>query len=513
MREKTSVLYQNPVIRGFNPDPSICRVGKDYYLVTSSFEYFPAIPIFHSTDLVNWEQIGNCIGFNNIFDLTGAKESGGVWAPAIRYDNGIFYVTAAMEQLHGNKFGIFIIHTDDIYGTWSDPVWVEIGGIDPSLYFEDHKAYYCTNDNQGEDQESIKLGVVNPVTGENLENFRTIWHGTGGGWLEAPHIYHIGEWYYLMCAEGGTTFGHNEVIGRARDIWGPYKACPWNPILTNRNDTSKQAACCGHGDLVEDGNGNWWMLHLGHRAGKIALSPLGRETFLTPVLWEKGWPLIKNSKARIMEEGPLLSEQHSWKGMADNFEEASWPCQWYFVRTPQADHYIRGNGRLTILPFGGRPSAEKMQGFACIKQPDLSFRMEVQLLFVPESEEDAAGIVVWLTHDFYYFFGIRKKDGRNKLFLERKIEDLDVFTWSEEIGTEDIGLMVEGTKDDYTFYTIMPDGRKMRKCSASSRFLSNEIVGRGFTGTMLGLYAENIRGKGTPAVFSQFRISNPEEEQ
>lgn len=504
--------YQNPIIRGFNPDPSICRVGNDYYLVTSSFEYFPALPIFHSTDLVNWEQIGNCINFDNAIDLTKARESGGIWAPTIRYDNGIFYVTVAMEKLQENSFNNFIIHTNDIYGTWSNPVFVNIGGIDPSLFFEDQHAYYCTNDHKGEEEESIKLGIVNPKTGETLEEFRTIWHGEGGGWLEAPHIYHIGEWYYLLCAEGGTSFGHNAIVARAKDIWGPYLSCPSNPILTNRNDIKKQASCCGHGDLIEDSEGNWWMIHLGHRAGVTSLSALGRETFLTPVLWENEWPMIRDGRARIREDGPISAKQLPWKELIDNFTDTGWPCWWSFVRNPRLSHYERKNGRLTIWPFGNEPKEREIQGFLCTKQPDLSFTMSVNLEFLPEKEGEAAGLLALLKHDFYYFFGIHKKDGRIELFLKRRIDDLNIITWSEEIHTNTVKLMVEGTREDYTFYVLLPNGTKIKKCSASAGFLSNSIAGRGFTGTMVGLYVENTQGNGTPAVFSDFEIRNPEVE-
>lgn len=505
--------YQNPVIRGFHPDPSICRVGDDFYLVTSSFEYFPAIPVFHSRDLANWEQIGNCISFENTLDLTGATESGGVWAPTIRYWEGTFYVTAAMEQLQKNHFSNFIVHTKDIYGTWSDPVWVDIGGIDPSLFFEDGKAYYCTNDSRGEIRESVKLGVVDPVTGETLEAFRTIWHGEGGGWMEAPHIYHIGEWYYILCAEGGTSFGHHEVAGRARNIWGPYEACPHNPILTNRNDTSKQASCCGHADLVDDPLGNWWMVHLGHRTGKIALSALGRETFLTPVAWQDGWPVIRDGRARILEEGPLTAKQLPWRGKEDDFTAPDWPCWWYFVRNPRLSHYIRKDGSLTVIPFGYKPQEKDIQGFVCTKQPDLGFRMEAGLSFFPEKEGEAAGLLALITHEFYYFFGMQRAGGRMELFLERRAEDIDIIVWREEITEPQVRLVMEGTKDAYTFLTVQADGTENRKCCASARFLSNGIVGRGFTGTMIGLYAESPEPEGTPAVFSAFRLSGPAQEE
>ena len=189
--------YQNPIIRGFHPDPSICRVGSDYYLVTSTFEYFPGIALFHSRDLVNWKQIVNCITRPGQLDYAKFKDSGGVWAPTIRCYKGRFYVTAAIDGM-----GNMIMHTDDINGEWSAPVWTDFGGIDPSICFDGDEAYYCTNDFTN-GHEAIVLAKIDPDTGVRKEERREIWNGTGGGWLESPHVYHIGDYYYILAAEGG----------------------------------------------------------------------------------------------------------------------------------------------------------------------------------------------------------------------------------------------------------------------------------------------------------------------
>lgn len=183
--------YQNPVIRGFYPDPSICRVGEDYYLVTSSFEYFPGIPVFHSRDLVNWKQIGNCVQDAEAFPLLEAKDSGGVWAPTIRYEEGLFYVTATLSM-----YGNFIVTASDPAGKWSTPVWVEAGGIDPSIYFENGHAYYCTNQSLHPGQEEITLEEIDVRTGKCIGEARTIWSGIGADF-----------WKRLIStgSESGTT--------------------------------------------------------------------------------------------------------------------------------------------------------------------------------------------------------------------------------------------------------------------------------------------------------------------
>lgn len=285
--------YHNPIIPGFNPDPSICRVGEDYYLVTSSFEYFPGIPIYHSRDLVNWEQLGNCLTCPQGFPYAKVGDSGGVWAPTIRYETGTFYVTATFDSC-----GNFLVTASDPAGPWSEPVWVNVGGIDPSLYFEGGRAYYCTNQSLHSGQEEITLWEINVNTGVVLGEGKTLWTGIGGGHLEAPHIYHIGKYYYLLTAEGGTSFNHMVTVARSSSLWGPYAGCPGNPILTNVHDTEKSVLCTGHGDLFQDHQGSWWMVHLSIRTARRTMSHLGRETFLTPVFWQDDWPCVSNKKRR-----------------------------------------------------------------------------------------------------------------------------------------------------------------------------------------------------------------------
>ena len=190
--------YQNPIIPGFHPDPSVCRVGEDYYLVNSSFCYFPGVPLFHSKDLVNWEQIGNCLTRESQVKLTNAGTWGGIYAPTIRYNEGVFYMITTNVSDKGN----FLVHTTDPRGEWSEPVWIKQGGIDPSLYFEDGKCYLVSNPDVG-----IYLCEINPMTGEQLSESKRIWNGTGGRHPEGPHIYKKDGWYYLLISEGGTEYG------------------------------------------------------------------------------------------------------------------------------------------------------------------------------------------------------------------------------------------------------------------------------------------------------------------
>ena len=240
----------NPIIPGYHPDPSICRVGNDYYIVNSSFQYFPGVPIYHSTDLVNWELIGNVLDRESQLPLKNANSSGGIYATTIRYNEGTYYMVTTNVTTGGN----FFVTAKDPKGPWSEPVYLKQGGIDPSFLFEDGKCYMVSNPN------GIVLCEIDPVTGKQLTEGKVLWYGTGGRYAEGPHIYKKDGWYYLLISEGGTEMGH-----------GP-----------------------GHGDFVQAPDGSWWVVFLGFRRYGGDFHHLGRETFIAPVSWVAGWPVIND---------------------------------------------------------------------------------------------------------------------------------------------------------------------------------------------------------------------------
>lgn len=496
------VLYQNPILTGFHADPSICRVGKDFYLAVSSFLYFPGIPVYHSRDLLNWEQIGNAVNFNNPVNYEGMKETGGIWAPTLRFHDGVFYLTAAVEG-----FGNFIIHAENPSGPWSEPVWIPVGGVDPDLYWEDGKLYYSTNERCGCTRESISMGVVDPFTGEIKEPFRPIWHGSGGPHLEAPHVYHIGGWYYLMAAEGGTAANHMITISRSRTIWGEYEACPKNPILSNRDDARHEIYGTGHGDLVEDENGNWWMVCLGTRTARRTMSHLGRETFLMPVHWEEEWPVcgtvqgdgeVRDISVHMKEQGPIpvaeKTESKSLKILEDTFKDSRWPHFWHFPGNPDMSQYERNQGRLIIRPQG------KM---AVILTPQADFNCCISA----DAEHKGAdcGLILYHMKDFYYRFGLhRDSEGGYRISVQICIEDitstLAELPWSQA----NVHLCILADKERYHFYY----DKDKELTSFTTRYLSNEVVGRSFTGTMAGVYAEGKEDNSDAyAIVKQFKMA------
>ena len=232
--------FRNPIIPGFHPDPSIVRVGQDYYLVTSSFEFFPGVPIFHSRDLVHWRQIGHVLTRPSQLPLDGARASGGIFAPTLRYHDGTFYMITTNVTGGGN----FYVTATDPAGPWSEPVWLKgQGGIDPSLLFDDDGTVYFASNGGGpgaSEGRGIYLSTLDPKTGALASRPRLVWGGTGKRYPEGPHLYHVNGYYYLLIGEGGTEYGHMVSIGRSRSPWGPYEACPRGPILTHRDTEADQ---------------------------------------------------------------------------------------------------------------------------------------------------------------------------------------------------------------------------------------------------------------------------------
>ncbi|MBO8464152.1 MAG: glycoside hydrolase family 43 protein, partial [Firmicutes bacterium] len=237
------MFYTNPIIKGFYPDPSVCRVGDTYYLVCSSMQYFPAVPLFESKDLINWTQIGHCLTRESQIDLSTVPSSGGVFAPTIRYHEGRFYMCTTNSTSHRN----FFVWTDNIYGEWSEPIYIEQDGIDPSLFFDNGKTYFLSTGLDDDGVDGIVQCEINIETGEKLTKSQVIWLGSGGRYVEGPHMYKINGYYYLLAAEGGTEYGHMVTYARSTSPYGPFTLYKDNPVLTNRNLGGYEIQGVGHG--------------------------------------------------------------------------------------------------------------------------------------------------------------------------------------------------------------------------------------------------------------------------
>ena len=290
-----------PALPGFHPDPSIVRVGDRYLMVTSSFEYLPGIPVFQSEDLNSWKLIGHVATRPGQLAVEETITGGGSWAPTIRFRDGLYYVIVTDAFGRGN----LLFSAEDPAGPWSDGLPLKISGIDPDLAWDESGTCYVTfsglelgGDRPGSHR-GIQQARIDLVSGELLESPRSLWSGTGGMFPEAPHLYKIGDWWYLLIAEGGTERGHSASIARSQAPTGPFEACPDNPLITARG-TDRRVQCTGHGDLVQTPDGDWYLVLLGTWALGMtrAFAPLGRETYITRVTWEQGWPRVAPILAR-----------------------------------------------------------------------------------------------------------------------------------------------------------------------------------------------------------------------
>ncbi len=340
MRPET---FQNPVIPGFHPDPSVCRVDEDYYLVCSSFEYFPGVPIFHSRDLVHWRQIGNVLDRPSQLALPlDTPASRGVYAPTIRHHDDRFWVITTNVTGGGN----FLVTTDDPHGPWSDPVWIDLPGVDPDLAWDDDGNCWCSTS-------GIRQARIDPVTGEVLEGPWRTWSGTGLQYPESPHLYRVDDWWYLLVSEGGTDRGHAISVARGRTPCGPFDPAPGSPILTH-SGTNLPIQSTGHSDLVTTPDGQWWLVLLGTRPrGHFpGFHVLGRETFLAPVRWEDDWPVLD----LIVEQSPAPTAWHPVPvpAVRDDFDDSTLGSQWISPRgRPDGSWSLTGQpGRLTLHATG-----------------------------------------------------------------------------------------------------------------------------------------------------------------
>src|SRR5579883_3256134 len=523
--------YTNPIIPGCHPDPSICRVGDEYYLVNSSFEYAPGVPIFQSRDLVHWRQIGFCLTRPSQLPLPLNAPSLGIYAPTIRFHNGTFYmVTTNMDLLVSSQGqqGNFYVTATDPAGEWSEPVWLDQGGIDPSLFFDDDGRVYLTStyspDPAGRDVNAtapgpgIQQSEIDPATGRLLSRPRVIWSGTGGAYPEGPHLYKIGGRYYLMIAEGGTEYGHMETIACGDTPWGPWKACPRNPILSHRSLLSPIHAT-GHADLVEAQDGSWWLVCLGVRPQPgTKLHHLGRETFLAPVTWDDdGWPRVgDNGRVSLVMEGPNLPEAHfPAPAPRDDFGRPSLDLNWNFLRWPRAEAWSLTERPGFLRLIGSAAQLDDGSGVTFIGRRQEHPRCKVATLldFTPEADGQEAGLTVWMNQTHHYEIAVLRQHGERRVIVRRRIGALSAVVGSEPLTGGPVTLMVEANQENadyfaspaaYIFSYALAGSEPRELASGEARYLASEVAG-GFTGVYFALYTTSNGAQATvPADFDWF---------
>lgn len=488
--------YNNPVIPGFYPDPSICRVGEDYYLVNSSFDYFPGVPLWHSRDLVNWEQIGHCLSRKSQVDLTDTRSWGGIYAPTIRYNDGTFYMITTNTTNGGN----FFVYTEDPSGEWSDPVWLEQGGIAPSLYFEDGHCYMVSNPDDG-----IWLCEIDPKSGKTLAPSRRIWDGTGGRYPEGPHIYKKDGWYYLLISEGGTEHAHMITIARSRNIDGPYVGNPSNPILTHCNQLGQGSPIqgTGHADLVDAPDGSWWMVCLAFRPQTSMNHNTGRETYLAPVRWDKdAWPVVNGNGTIALEMEAYLpvkpAPQSDFSSDIRFSNKRHLGNEWVYLRNPITENYKLTSNSLQLLGTSATLNSPDLPTFIGRRQQHIDFEATTQLKLTDAKSGDMAGLSVFMDMYAHYDISLRHEaDGHNTLVVEYWLSSIHHVAKEIPLKGDKPYLRVIGTRDHYRF-AYSEDGKKFNEIAQSdTRYLSSETAG-GFTGIILALFCQSASETSKP---------------
>lgn len=478
---------QNPIIRGFYPDPSICEAEGRYYIACSSFQYMPGVPVFESEDLVSFKQVANCLTRTSQVELHQIPSSGGVFAPTLRYHEGTFYMVT-----NNNTFGKnFYISTKDIYGEWSEPIFVEQEGIDPSLLFDNGKVYFTSNGNDAEGKSCILQCEIDIETGEKLTDSIPIWSGSGGRYLESPHLYHIGEWYYIMAAEGGTEYGHMITYARSKNPFGPFEGYAQNPVLTNRNiggDRSRIQGI-GHGDLIQDKKGNYYIVCLGFRQSGVwqPYHHLGREVFIAPVYWqEDGW-FTAGEQGAVNEWMEMELSGRQKEDIYDvSFEkEGKDSLRWSYLRDYHKENYeftdkgLRLRGTALTLNEADTPT------FIGIRQSEFDTELTVKV----SGDAGEAGVTFYMDESQHYDLALIDSPEGKRVQLRLRTGDAQSEIKSPVLpeGCKEAELKISSDESRYYFSYVIK-GQEEKLGEARTRYLSSEVAG-GFTGVLMGLYA------------------------
>ena len=509
--ESSTPMFSNPIVPGFAPDPSIVRVDEDFYLINSTFEYFPGIPVYHSRDLVNWELISYAIHEPTQAELSGIKSSDGIHASTIRHHDGLFYVITT-NNVAGNMVN-FIVTAVDPRGPWSAPHVVEgAPGIDPSLFFDDDgRAWYVGNhmppDPEFDGQAEIWLQELDLDSMQLIGERHYLWRGCCGGvWAEGPHIYKKDGYYYLLISEGGTAYEHALAVAISENITGPYQNNPRNPVLTHRQlSYDFPITGVGHADLVELQDGRWYSVALGWRLIDGRHGILGRETFLVPVDWETEhywwkekkltFPVFSPMTGRVELHYPMPfagTTQRRSDGFVDDFDNPELGLEWNFRRAPRQDFYslTDNEGSLRMYLQSSAIAEREHYSFVGVRQRQFEFDAAAEMTFVPSADEEA-GLIVIQNDKSAFLLTMVGTDVGNQLRLSKLLYDEITVLARQPFDGDTVHFKVAGTYLDYGFY-YSTDGENWHEMGedVDGTTLSPYFLrGYNYTGVYVGLYA------------------------
>ena len=502
--------YRNPILPGFQPDPSIIRVGKDFYVVNSSFGWIPGLPIYHSRDLVNWTQIGNAIPESADFKIPAVGINRGIFAPTIRWHKGLFYIITTCIDCEGN----FIITAKNPRGPWSKPIWLDtVTGIDPDLFFDTDGRVWITNNDepqgpaQYEGHRALWLQEYDPAQGKVIGP-RTVLVDRGVKpeekpiWSEGPHIFKKDGWYYLTAAEGGTSDDHRQTIYRSKKVEGPYTPGPNNPILTQRDLDPARALpvyATGHADFVKLPGDRWWAVFLATRPYERNLTNLGRETFLLPVNWKEGWPeILPQGKAVPLRAKrpalPRARQKADYSKWVEDFNTTTLGPQWLSRKAPASDwlSLTEKPGSLVLRGTGPQFIGQRLRH----RNAEISTTIAIP----PAEQFGRAGLAAIADEGHQFFYGIENgPEGRRLVIAAKGLKGTagaDVVLYDKvlmPVGSNEIRLKmhIKGASADFAYADARGDWTTVL-ADADARLLATEYDILLFTGTVVGLYTSDL---------------------
>lgn len=498
---------QNPILPGFYPDPSACAVGDKFYLVNSSFCYFPGVPIFESTDLKHWHQIGNVLDRNSQLPLHEDGMSRGIFAPTIRFHNGTFYMITTNCSHGGN----FVVTATNPAGPWSEPHYLAgADGIDPSLFFdEDGKCYYIgTRPNpEGVGWNGDWYIYIQELDLENwclVGDYKLVWNGAmrKAEWPEGPHLYKKDGWYYIMHAEGGTGPSHAVCIARSRNLWGPYENNLLNPIFTHRHlGKAYPIRYVGHADLIEAQDGNWYAVMLASRPCEMH-SNLGRETFLAKVTWEDGWPVFNAGVGILEDQVEVPFAETAGDTITTGKDAAGIPFTMVKVRNPQDGMVVaEGDGfRMKLLPYTlyeCKPAA-----YLGLRQNSYYYTATADAEFAPAADGEAAGLAILQSEESSLAVLFGQFEGKQEVRLcQKEFQKEPVVLASAGVSAKKVSFRITQEGQLAKVFYDAGEGERLLLDNISTKFLSTESAG-GFVGCTIGIYATaNGRESSNTALF------------
>ena len=523
-------MIQNPILKGFNPDPSILCVGHDYYIATSTFEWFPGVQIHHSRDLVNWQLIKRPLDRKSQLDMLGAPDSCGVWAPCLTWCDGVFYLLYTNVRSFDGPWKDtpnFMVTTTDIRGEWSEPIYLNASGFDPSLFHDDNGRKWLTNmlmDHRGgKFFGGIVLQEFDPDAAKLIGPIHHIFEGTELGCTEGPHIYKRNGYYYLLTAEGGTEYRHAVTIARSKNITGPYEVHPQNPIITCFDDPDHPLQKSGHADLVETANGKWYTSFLVSRPlTRRGRCTLGRESALEQIIWgEDNWPrLAHGGKLPRMEvpapdvaPAPIRSASER-----DHFDKSELDINWQSLRVPITSEWLNLTARPGYMRLTGRESLTSLHHQSLIARRVQAHHITAAcaLEFQPQSFQQMAGLVCYYNSYHYHYLYITVDDQGNRI--------LDIISCDKYQTSEPLAQKIDLPARGPVYLSANFDGARIQFAygleegvwnqagpTLDGSILSDDYVcdpdvryRPAFTGAFVGLCCQDLSGRGITADFDWF---------